>query len=77
MARSGAKDNVMWEWLGQREWQCQVRMARSGGKALSSENGWIRWEGQCRVRKAGSGWKGNVKWEGLGQLGKKMTSENG
>ena len=50
-------------------------MARSGGKAMSSENGWIRWEGQCQVRMARSDGKGYVKSEWLGQVA--MSSEKG
>ena len=50
--------------------QCQVRMARSSGNVKC---------GLGQVKMAGSGWNGNIKlkWLGLGQLGRPMSSENG
>ena len=43
---------------------------------MSSEKGWVRWEGQCKVRMARSGGKGNVKLALQYQVGRAMSSKN-
>ena len=35
---------------------------------MSSENSWVKWEGQCQVRIDRLDWKDNIKLKGLGQM---------